>query len=249
MMEVKVEENAIKEQSPSRDKLARRAGAVYLAYIVFIASFGIMQSHQVVWSDLAATAHNIQQSILFFRVSFVTEIVATLLFLCATWSYYVLLKPVGKNLALLLVLLNLTGVAVECASAITRFGALKCLTDTDLLHGFTADQMQVLAMLLLRVGGSGLIVANLFYGAWLFPFGWLVYKSGFIPRFWGVLLFADCFCLWICFVQMCLFPEYEKWTYPLFPIMFVAEVGTALWLVIKGDNAKHRPLQKIALAP
>jgi hypothetical protein len=249
MMEVKVEENAIKEQSPSRDKLARRAGAVYLAYIVFIASFGIMQSHQVVWSDLAATAHNIQQSILFFRVSFVTEIVATLLFLCATWSYYVLLKPVGKNLALLLVLLNLTGVAVECASAITRFGALKCLTDTDLLHGFTADQMQVLAMLLLRVGGSGLIVANLFYGAWLFPFGWLVYKSGFIPRFWGVLLFADCFCLWICFVQMCLFPEYEKWTYPLFPIMFVAEVGTALWLVIKGDNTKHRPLQKIALAP
>jgi hypothetical protein len=237
-------ENAVNQQNATRDKLARRAGAVYLAYIVFIASFGIMQSHQIAWSDLVATAHNIQQSIVLFRVAFVTEIVATLLFLCATWSYYVLLKPVGKNLALLLVLLNLAGVAVEAASAVVRFGALKCLTDTDLLHGFTVDQMQTMAMLLLRVGGSGMMVANLFYGAWLLPFGWLVYKSGFIPRFWGVLLIADCFCLWICFAQSCLFPAYEKWTYPLYPIMFVAEVGTALWLVIKGANWKRQQFEE-----
>jgi hypothetical protein len=239
MEQLRAEESLVEQQSPSLDTLARRAGAVYLTYIAFIASSGIMQSHQVVWSDLNATAHNIQQSVLFFRFAFLAEIVATLLFLCATWSYYVLLKPVGKNLALLLVLLNLAGVAVECASAIIHFGALKCLTDTDLLHGFTPDQMKAAAMLLLRVGGSGMIVANLFYGAWLFPFGLLVYKSGFIPRFWGVLLIADCFCLWISFVQMCLFPSYEKWTYPLFPIMFVAEVGAALWLVIRGANGKQ----------
>jgi hypothetical protein len=231
-------EIAVNQQDATRNRLARRAGAVYLAYIVFIASSGIMQSHLVMWSNLADTARNIQQSVLLFRVAFLAEIVATLLFLCATWSYYVLLKPVGKNLALLLVLLNLAGVAVECSSAIIHFGALKCLTDTDLLHGFTTDQMQTMAMLLLRIGGSGMNVANLFYGAWLFPFGWLVWKSGFIPRFWGVLLIADCFCLWICFVQTSLFPAYEKWTYPLIPIMFVAEVGTALWLVIKGANVK-----------
>jgi hypothetical protein len=239
MREGDVENSVINEQDASTDKLARRAGAVYLAYIVFIASSGIMQSRLVAWNDLAATARNIQQSIMLFRVAFLTEIVATMLFLCATWSYYVLLKPVGKNLALLLVLLNLAGVAVECSSRIVNFGALKCLTDTDLARGFTADQMQAMAMLLLRVGGSGMAVANLFYGAWLFPFGWLVWKSGFIPRFWGVLLIADCLCLWICFVQWCLFPNYEKWTYPLFPVMFVAEVGTALWLVIKGAQRNH----------
>jgi hypothetical protein len=235
-------ENLTNQQNATRDKLARLAGAVYLIYIVFIASSGIMQSHQLVWSDLAATARNIQQSILLFRVSFVLEIVATLLFLCATWSYYVLLKPVGKNLALLLVLLNLAGVAVEAASAVIRFGALKCLTDTDLLHGFTTDQMQAMAMLLLRVGGSGMVVANFFYGAWLFPCGWLVYKSRFIPRFWGVLLIVDGFCLWICFAQLCIIPACEKWTYALYPIMFVAEVGTALWLLIKGTNGKREPL-------
>jgi hypothetical protein len=238
MFEGKVEKSQIKKPDASTDKLARWAGAIYLAYVVFTASSAFMNGHLVVWSDLAATAHNIQQSIMLFRAAFLTKIFSTLLFLCATWSYYVLLKPVGKNLAFLLVLLNLAGVTAECASTIIHFGALKCLTDNDLLHGFTPDQMQVIAMLLLRVGGAGTTVATLFYGAWLFPFGWLVYKSGFIPRFWGVLLIADGFCLWICFVQLCLFPAYEKWTWPLFPIMFVAEVGIALWLVIKGTNLK-----------
>ncbi|MFZ1086368.1 MAG: DUF4386 domain-containing protein [Terracidiphilus sp.] len=241
MTDGNIQETEVNHLNATRNKLARRAGAVYLTYIVFIASFGLLQSHQIAWNNLAATARNIQQSQMFFRVSFVIEIVATLLFLCATWSYYALLKPVGKNLALLLVLLNLTGVAVEAASAAVRFGALKCLTDTDLAHGFTTDQMQAMAMLLLRVGGSGMVVANLFYGAWLFPFGVLVWKSGFIPRFWGGLLIADCFCLWICFAQSCLYPAYEKWTYPLYPIMFVAEVGTAVWLVIKGASVKPQP--------
>ncbi len=236
MADRRVEETATTMQIAALDKQARRAGAVYLAYIVFTATSGTMQHHQVVWSDLAVTARNIQQSVFFFRVAFLSEIVGTLLFLCATWSYYALLKPVGKNLALLLVLLNLAGVAAECASTIFHFGALQCLIGTDLLRGFTVDQMQAMAMLLLRIGGAGMTVATLFYGAWLFPFGWLVWKSGFIPRFWGVLLLADGVCLLICFVQLSLFPAYEKWTYPMFPIMFVAEVGMALWLVIRGAN-------------
>jgi len=209
-----------------------------LSYIVLTASSAIMQHHLVVWSDLSATARNIQQFTLLFRFSFFTEIFATLLFLCATWCYYVLLKPVGQNLALLLVLLNLAGVAAECASTIIHFGALQCVVGTDLMRGFTANQMQAMSMLLLRVGGTGMAVATMFYGAWLFPFGLLVFKSGFIPRFWGALLIADGVCLEICFVQLCLFPAYDKWTYPLFPIMFVAEVGTALWLLIKGANQR-----------
>ncbi len=242
MTDGSIEEKTTEVQAAKRNKLARQAGAVYLAYIVFIVSSSVSNHHLVVWSDLAVTAHNIQQSVLLFRFAFFTEIVAALLFFCAAWSYYVLLKPVGKDLALLLVLLNLTGVAVECVSSFVSFGALKCLTDTDLLHGFTATQMQVMAMLLLRVGGTGMTVSTLFYGAWLFPFGWLVYKSGFIPRFWGVLLIADGVSLVICFVQLCLLPNYEKWTYPLYPIMFVAEVGTALWLVIKGAKEPSRTL-------
>jgi hypothetical protein len=78
------------------------------------------------------------------------------------------------------------------------------------------------------------MVTTLFYGAWLFPLGYLVLKSRFLPRFLGVLLFMDGVSMLICFVQICLFPGYQKLTYPLFPVMLVAELGLALWLIIKG---------------
>jgi hypothetical protein len=218
----------------SRDKLARWAGAAYLAYIAFGAPSMILQNRLVVPGDLASTFHHIQQGTQLFRLGFCLEIVAAMLFLLATWSYFVLLRPVEKNLALLLVLMNLGGVAAECAAAIVKYGAMQCVVGNDLARTFTPDQMQALNMLLLRVGGTGFDVATLFYGAWLFPFGWLVYRSGFIPRFWGVLLIADGVLLFITFVQLCLFPGYGKWTTPFLPIEFVAEVGTAVWLVVKG---------------
>jgi hypothetical protein len=218
----------------SRDRQARWAGAAYLTYIVFGAPSMILQNRLIVWSDLASTFHNIQHAPQLFRLAFFLSIVANMFFLLATWSYFVLLKPVERNLALLLVLLNLVGVATECASAIIKYGALQCVMGNDLLHAFTPDQMQAMSMLLLRVGGTGYVVATLFYGAWLFPFGWLIYKSGFIPRFWGVLLIADGALLFISFAQLCLFPGHGRWTTPFLPIEFLAEVGTAVWLVVKG---------------
>jgi len=239
MTHVRTETCATGLDGLSRDKLARWAGAVYLAYIGFAAASMILQSRQVAWSDLALTFHHIQQGTQLFRLEFFLEIVAAMFFLLATWSYFVLLKPVEKNLALLLVLMNLGGIAAECASAIVKYGALQCVVGNDLLHAFTPDQMKALSMLLLRVGGTGYDVAGLFYGAWLFPFGWLIYRSGFIPRVWGVLLIADGVLLFIKFAQLCLFPAYAQWTTPFLPIEFVAEVGTAVWLVIKG--AKETP--------
>ncbi len=171
---------------------------------------------------------------LFFHAVFVGEIISALLFLSTAWCCYALLEAVGRNLALLLVLLNLAGVAAECVATAFRLSALQWLASGDPLHGFTFDQAQAIAMLLYRFGGASMIVATLFYGAWLFPLGWLVYRSGFIPRLWGVLLLADGVSMALCFVQLGFFPDHVKWTYPLFPIMFVAETGTALWLLVKG---------------
>jgi len=231
---------AVESQAAARNRLARWTGAVYLVYIVLFATCSTVQG-RIVSTDPAATARTIQHSMMLFRAAFLGEIVAALLFFCAAWCLYLLLKPVGRGLAVLLMLLNLAGVAAECAATSLRFGALQWLASGEPLHGFNLDQAQAMALLLEHVGGASMIAATLFYGAWLYPLGWLVYKSGFIPRFWGVLLLADGVGMTICFVQLGFFPADAKWTYPLFPIMFVAETGTALWLLIKGAKAK-RPL-------
>lgn len=74
----------------------------------------------------------------------------------------------------------------------------------------------------------------LFYGAWLFPLGYLAIKSRLLPKVLGVLLILDGVSLMICFVQLWLLPAYKKWTYPLYPVMFIAECSLALWLAIMG---------------
>jgi len=221
-------------QDGSRRNLARLAGFLYLAYIVLFASATFIQHKPFIWDDPAAMARNIADSELMIRIGFMSTAVADLFFLSTAWALYVLLKPVGKNLALLFVLFNLTGVAVECVYTLIHFEALLLLGRSDYLHAFKPDQLQALSMFFLSLGGSGDMILTLFYGVWLFPLGYLVYKSGFLPRFLGVLLLLDGLSLMICFIQLCLFPGYQKLTYPLYPIMFIAEFGLAMWLIIKG---------------
>ncbi len=221
-------------QGGSRRKLARLAGFLYLAYIVLFASATFIQHKPFVWDDPAAMARNIADSELMIRIGFMSTIVADLLFLSTAWALYVLLKPVNRNLALLFVLFNLTGVAVECVYTLIQFEAFLLLGRSDYLHAFKPDQLQALSMFFLNLGGSANMILTLLYGVWLFPLGYLVYKSGFLPRILGVLLLLDGLSLIICFIQLGLFPAYQKLTYPLYPIMFIAEFGLAMWLIIKG---------------
>jgi hypothetical protein len=225
-------------QSSSRRKLARLAGFLYLAYIVLFAFATFVQHKPFVWDDPAAMARNIADSELMIRIGFMSTAVADLFFLSTAWALYVLLKPVGKNLALLFVLFNLTGVAVECVYTLIQFEAFLLLGRSDYLHAFKPDQLQALSMFFLNLGGSGNMILTLFYGVWLFPLGYLVFKSGFLPRILGILLLLDGLSLMICFIQLCLFPAYQKLTYPLYPIMFIAEFGLAIWLIIKGVKEK-----------
>jgi hypothetical protein len=218
----------------SRQKLARLAGFLYLAYIALFAFATFVRHKPFVWEDPAAMARNIADSEWMIRIGFMSTIVADLLFLSTAWALYVLLKPVGKNLALLFVLFNLAGVAVESVYTLIHFQSLLLLGGSDYLHAFKPDQLQALSMFFLNLGGSSDMVTTLFYGVWLFPLGYLVFKSGFLPRFLGVLLLLDGVSLMICFIQLCLFPAYQKLTYPLFPIMFIAEFGLAMWLIVKG---------------
>jgi hypothetical protein len=103
-------------------------------------------------------------------------------------------------------------------------------------------------MLLLKLGGLGNMISVLFYGLWLFPLGYLVVKSRFLPRVLGILLIADGLSLMICFFQLWLFPGHERLTYPLYPVMFIAECGLGLWLMIKGvkDQASDTLQEQLA---
>jgi hypothetical protein len=220
----------------SLNKNARMAGFLYLMYMVIeIPADALGRSPLIVMGDAPATASNIVAHEWQFRVGIVGDLLAGVLFFLAAWALYALLKPVNKNLALLFLLLNLGGVAVRFAIDLNYVAALLLFSGTEPLNVFQADQLQALAMAFLHLQKNGYWASQIFFGVWLFPLGYLVFKSGFLPKFLGVILMVHCF-TWtttslLYFLSV---PVYTAITYISFPLGFIAEFGLTLWLLIKG---------------
>jgi len=197
-----------------------------------------------VWGDAAATARNIVASEWLFRAGFVIELLSAAFFLLAAWALYLLLKPINSGLALLFVLLNAGGVVVESINMLNLFTALQLLGGAGYLNAFQAQQLQAWAMLSLNSYTNGFMIAQLFYGTWLLPLGYLVYKSGLLPRVLGVLLIIDFFAEMIWFFQFFLLPGYPAIALPGNAASLVAEFSLSLWLLIMGVKIKGVEDQK-----
>ena len=219
----------------TNNKTARMAGLLYLIYIVItIAADVFGRSPLIVYGDAAATARNIMASEWQFRIGITGDLVSAVFFLLAAWALYVLLKSVNKNLALLFLLLNLGGVAVYSINLLNQFAAVLLLSGADYLQVFQADQLQALAMFFLNLHHNGYWIAQIFFGAWLFPLGYLVYKSGFLPRILGIVMMIHFVGWTMTTLQFFLFPGFGVITYLTYPLGFISEFGLTLWLLIMG---------------
>ncbi len=172
-----------------------------------------------------------------FRLGLVIALISGFLFLMAAWGLYVLLRPVNEDLALLFLLLNAIGVAIQGASMLSLVSAMFLRDGVSGIQAYSAAQLQGLALLSISVYKTGWVTAQLFFGTWLFPLGYLVYKSKILPRFLGVLLMFDGIGVLIWFLQALLRPAYRVITYPGLAVSFIAELGLALWLLVKGVKA------------
>ena len=216
-------------------KTARVAGLLYLIYIVVhTVGDAVGRSGLIVLGDAAATARNIQASAWQFRFGFVMDLLAAVLFLVTAWALYRLLAPVNGTVALLFLLLNVCGVAIQCASDLFLPASQLLLSGAEFTRVWPADQLQALAMSFLYLYKNGYWIAQVFYGAWLFPLGYAVYKSGFLPRILGVVLMIHCGTWLAACLRFFLFPGFTFISYISYPLGFIAEAGLGLWLVIKG---------------
>ncbi len=221
-------------------RTARIAGVLYLAHFVtfFLAENGVHPS-AVGSVDFAAIARNIATSEWLFLIGFVSFLLTAVFFFLSAWALYVVLKPVNRDLALLFVLLNLGGVAIWCSSMLSELAALLLLSGADYLKVFQADQLQALAVLSLNLYQNGFMIAQLLLNLWLFPLGYLVFKSRFLPRILGILLIIDGFAMLVWFFQFFLFPGYEVISTLGLAAGFVAEGLLCLWLLVKGVNVEQ----------
>jgi len=222
-------------------KAARIAGFLYFIY--FITSVIATFFGNFVFVDAPATLNTMIAHESSFRTGLVISLFSVVFFLLAAWALYVLLKPVNKNLALLFLLLNLGGFVIWCLSTLNLFAGLLFLSGADYLKVFQPDQLQAQAMLFVNLYKNGTVIAQIPYGIWLFPLGYLVFKSGFLPKILGIFLIADFFGQLIFVMQRFLLPGYAAISYPCLAVGFIAELSLTLWLLIKGVKD-----QKLTLA-
>ena len=218
----------------SSTKDAKRAGMLYLAFIITCMFAGIVRMRLLALEDGAKTAGLLVNAWGLLRISIIVDLVSAVLFLLAAWALYVLLKPVSKDLALLFLLLNTAGVALQCFSLLNLYAPLLIQRSADIQRAFLPDQLDALNLLFFNLHKSGFTMAQIFYGLWLFPLGLLVYRSGFLPRWLGILLMADCIGVLITFFQFFLLPDLDAISYPGYAIGLIAEFSLSLWLIIKG---------------
>jgi hypothetical protein len=231
----------------SRKRSARLAGALYLAYIAVTIFANVTRDRLVVPGDAAATTERIVASVQLLRFSFVGDVLAGVLFLLTAWALYVLLKPVNTEVALLFLLLNAAGVAVQCLNMLNLFAAAVIVTDGGSLSAFTGEQSQALALLFVELHEAGFGIAQFFFAAWLLPLGYLVLTSGYLPRLLGVILMVES-AAWLLYpLQYFLAPALSGVRYVSSMVGFIGEFSLALWLLIMGAR-EEEPTPAVAHA-
>ena len=230
----------------STKKTARLAGVLYLVNgVTGFFSIIYVPSKLIVSGNAAATGNNILASERLFRLGIVSELICAAEFVLLLWVLFRLLGGVNKTHASLMVILGLVSIPIMFVNALNGIAALTLLRGADFLSVFDQRQRQAFAMQFLSLHGDGFVVAGIFWGLWLFPFGILVYRSRFLPRILGVLLIAACFGYLAQSFTSLLLPSYEDVVYRFAGIaLTVGEPAMMLWLLIRG--AKDQPLEAAA---
>jgi Domain of unknown function (DUF4386) len=221
-------------------KAARIAGAIYLS-MVFTAPFSLIYvpSKLIVRGNAAATAENILAHETMFRLSIFGDLIGQVIFICLAIALYRLLSNVNKTWAALMVALVLVSAAVGFFNALNNIAALILFRGGEFLTVFDKAQREALGMFFIRLHNQGIFIDELFWGLWLFPFGLLVFRSGFMPRFIGVWLMINCFGYVALSVIALFFPNYYGSAFAYSQPVLFGELAVMLYLLIRG--AKPQP--------
>jgi hypothetical protein len=234
------------QQITNPNKTARIAGFLYLL-LVPLGILGILYipTTLVVSGDIAATINNIRANESLFRLGIVSAIAAQLVNIFVVLYLYKLLKPVNKGMAQLMVIFLLLGVPIAFLNELTHLAVLLLLNGADYLAVFTTEQVQGIVAFFLDLHQYGIFIAQVFWGLWLFPMGYLVYKSGYLPRIIGILLMIGCFGYLMDSFIFFFVPDFGI---TVSEFTFLGEVLLPLWLVIKGVNVEGWKKQTQAVA-
>jgi hypothetical protein len=224
--------------SPKR--LARIAGLLYLIVGIFGGfAAGYATPKVYVAGDAATTAANVLADSGLVRFSVIADLVQATVFVFLALVLYVLLKDVNKNTARAMLILVSIATTVMCLNEVFQFSALRVVGDGSYVTAFGAAGSNALVMLLMDMHHYGFLIAQIFFGLWLVPLGYLTYKSGMFPKALGVVLIVGGIAYLVDMLAAFLLPDLGKQIHAFLAIPpTIAEVWMLGYLLVKGVKVR-----------
>lgn len=214
---------------------ARIAGLLYLL-IIISGMFGelLVRNKIIVYGDPAATANNIMHSEFLWRAGISADLIMHICDLPVMIILYFLFRPINKKLALLNLSFNLIQTAVLVANKLNLLAALFFLGDSEYLKSFSPDQLHTLSYLSIKLHDYGFGIGLIFFGFVCLIEGYLIFKSGYFPKVFGLLMTIAGLCYLINSFALLLAPQLSNIV--LLMPCFITELSLSLWLIFKGVN-------------
>lgn len=179
------------------------------------------------------TANNFDSLDSKYRLGFICGLIMETAFIFYAFFLFYILRITNRYTAMIMLILALIPAPLFYANQLNHFASF-------LISEHNTSQM----MFYLELHKHGGYIISIFFGLWLFPLGYLVYESPFLPKFIGVFLMIGCFGYLINFIQGYSFPNYKSslWANPILVITHISEIIFMLWLLIMGVNkTKYEP--------
>src|SRR2546426_3039002 len=213
----------------------RFAGLLYvLTSIVGFFAMAYVPSKLIVHGNAAATANNIAAYETLFRLGIAGQLIGGAGFIFVALALFDLLKGVNRRQASLMVTLIVVSIPIAFLNELNAIAALVLVRGTDFLSVLEKPQRDALAMLFLNLHHHGFVVAEIFWGLWLFPLALLVYRSRFLPRFLGVWLALAGFAWVMLSLTGVLSLQYYDKVFTFTQPAVFGELAFMFWLLIKG---------------
>jgi len=220
--------------SPKR--LARIAGFLYLLVGIFGGfAEGYVEPKMYVAGNAAATAGNIVANAGLVRLGVVADLLDATFFVFVALALYVLLKHVHKSVARAMLVLVMLAAGITCMAATFEFEALRVATGAVDLGALGAGGSSAMVLLLADLQHYGLLTAQIFFGLWLAPLGYLAYRSGWFPKALGLVLIAAAASYIVDLLVAFLAPDIAKSIHGFATILpAFAEPAMVLYLLVIG---------------
>ncbi len=194
-------------------------------------------------NNASATVNNIRDSEMLFRTGILSWLIVLICDVLAAWGLYIFLKPVNKDVSLIMAWLRMVYVALLGTALLNYIKVLQLISDDNYLPALGIDQFQSQVMLLLNTFDNMWSIGLLVFGLHIFLLGYLSYKSGYVPKAFGVLLIIAFAGYVITTLGNLLLRDYANYKMVLgfiFLLPMLSEVALGLWLLIKGGKVPYQ---------